>query len=82
MPFSVVLEAMIGKEIFPMTDSKDDGDMLQILANSCIQIVSDSTQNPITANRQNDVSNEVEKRLQNKQKAVTNCLSLSLDHRF
>ncbi|MGR3914737.1 MAG: hypothetical protein OD918_09540 [Gammaproteobacteria bacterium] len=63
LPFSVVVEAMTGKEVLPMTESARDRGMLHVLAESCVRTVASSVRRPFAANRPNDVSAQVEKRL-------------------
>ncbi|MGR3985381.1 MAG: hypothetical protein OD817_09090 [Gammaproteobacteria bacterium] len=63
LPFSVVVEAMTGKEVLPMTESAHDRSLLNALAESCVRMVASSVRRPFAANRPNDVSAQVEKRL-------------------
>lgn len=63
LPFPVVIEAMTGHQVVPYIE-EDDGDLLAALSAACIKTVNDSEQEPIAANRPNDVSAQVEKLLQ------------------
>lgn len=64
LPFGVVVEAMTGHAILPVSDSANDKMLLDALAKACSQTSADSAQSPIVANRPNDVSVQVERRLQ------------------
>jgi len=59
-PFPVVIEAMTGFQVIPYIE-EDDGDLLAVLSAARIKTVNDSEQSPVTANRPNDVSAQVEK---------------------
>ncbi len=63
LPFAVVVEAMTGHAVLPV-DLARDGALLDALAKACAQTVADSLRAPITANRPNDVSVQIERRLQ------------------
>ena len=64
LPFPVVVEAMTGCEIFPMTESARDRALLYALADACAAITAESGTAPYRANRPNDVSVQVEAKLQ------------------
>lgn len=64
LPFSVVVEAMTGCEVLPMTGGARDRALLDALAKSCVRTVASSAAHPFAANRPNDVSAQVERRLQ------------------
>ena len=64
LPFPVVVEAMTEREIFPMTKSKQDRALLSALADACTATVAESVDAPYRANRPNDVSAQVEEKLQ------------------
>lgn len=64
LPLPVVMEAMTGCEIFPMTKRVRDRELLQALAQACVAITADSADAPYQANRPNEVSTQVETRLQ------------------
>ena len=64
LPFPVVVEAMTECEIFPMTKSAQDRALLSALAAACTATVAESVGVPYRANRPNDVSVQVEEKLQ------------------
>lgn len=64
LPFPVILEAMTGHQILPMTDSALDESLLNALASACIRTTKESSQKNFQANRPNDVSVQVERALQ------------------
>lgn len=61
LPFPVVVEAMTGRQVLPAQDCRL---LLQAISASCISIVGESADNPIRANRPNDVSVQVERQLE------------------
>ena len=64
LPFPVVMEAMTGREIFPMTQGAGDLALLSALADACAATTAESAKLPYQANRPNDVSAQVEEKLQ------------------
>ena len=64
LPFPVVVEAMTKCEIFPVGESAHDQSLLSTLAEACTQTVMESQHKAYHANRPNEVSVQVEKRLQ------------------
>lgn len=64
LPFPVVVEAMTGKQILPIINRSEDKKLLESLSAACIAVVADSQNNIIPANRPNDVSVQVESRLE------------------
>jgi len=64
LPFPVVLEAMTGHQILPMTGSARDKSLLNALAAACISTAKKSLRGGFVANRPNDVSVQVERALQ------------------
>ena len=64
LPFSVVVEAMTGHEIFPVDKFGRDQNLLKAVADSCSATVRESVSSPFQANRPNDVSVQVERKLQ------------------
>jgi hypothetical protein len=64
LPFPVVIEAMTGKEVLPVLQRPEDLSLLAKLSQACIEAVVISQQNPIAANRANDVSTLIEKLLE------------------
>ena len=64
LPFPVVVEAMTECEVFPMTKSKQDLVLLSALADACMATVAESVDAPYRADRPNEVSTQVEKKLQ------------------
>ena len=64
LPFPVVMEAMTGCEIIPIQKNQYDKLLLSKLAEACKQTVKESHRHAYQANRPNDVSTQVEKRLQ------------------
>ena len=64
LPFPVVMEAMTGREIFPMTQGANDSALLSALADACTATTAESAESPYRANRPNDVSVQVEEKLQ------------------
>ena len=65
LPFPLVVQAMTDHAVYPIrADAEDDIKLLGILSRSCIAAVAHSRENPITANRPNEVSNRVEQLLQ------------------
>ncbi|MGI9559232.1 MAG: hypothetical protein ACR2NQ_06195 [Thermodesulfobacteriota bacterium] len=65
LPFPVVIEAMTGFQLIPYIE-EDDSNIIDALYESCIDTVQHSEANPITANRPNDVSTQVEDILREK----------------
>lgn len=63
LPFPVVLEAMTGYSILPVVDRPKDWNLLGILSRACIDVVANSKNTVIPANRPNDVSAKVEELL-------------------
>jgi len=63
LPFPVVIEAMTGRAVLPIMNRPEDGALLKALSAACIKIVSESKTATIHANRPNDVSTQVEERL-------------------
>jgi hypothetical protein len=61
LPFPVVVEAMTECKVLPAADCRT---LLRALADSCVAVVAQSASDPIRANRPNDVSAQVERRLQ------------------
>ena len=64
LPFPVVVEAMTECEIFPMTKSAQDRALLSALTAACTATVAESVDAPYRADRPNEVSTQVEKKLQ------------------
>jgi hypothetical protein len=71
LPFPVVVEAMTGKEVLPVTGRPQDMALLKALASACIQAVVASTKSPTTANRPNEVSAQIEDLLSEKLTAAS-----------
>lgn len=63
LPFPVVVEAMTQCQVIPYIE-EDDGNLIYALAGAAQQTIVNSLQDPIAANRPNDVSTQVEKILQ------------------
>ena len=64
LPFPVVVEAMTNCEIFPMSESSQDQGLLFALSRACTATVAESASAPYQANRPNEVSVQVEEKLQ------------------
>ncbi|MCX8089874.1 MAG: hypothetical protein N3I86_02925 [Verrucomicrobiae bacterium] len=64
LPFPVVIEAMTGRQVLPVLNRSKDAALLDKLARACIVVVAGSQSEPFTANRPNDVSTQVEEKLE------------------
>lgn len=64
LPFPVVIEAMTGKQVLPILDRAVDTALLDKLAEACITVVAGSRRKKFGANRPNDVSTQVEGKLE------------------
>jgi hypothetical protein len=64
LPFPVVIEAMTGRQVLPILKRDRDAALLERLAQACIAVVSGSQSQVLKANRPNDVSAQVERRLE------------------
>jgi hypothetical protein len=64
LPFPVVIEAMTGRQVLPILNRPEDRVLLEKLARACMAIVADSRRKTFEANRPNDVSTQVERKLE------------------
>jgi hypothetical protein len=64
LPFPVVIEAMTGRQVLPMLNRPADKALLKNLARACMTIVADARRDAYEANRPNDVSTQVERKLE------------------
>lgn len=69
LPFPVVIEAMTGKQVLPVLKREEDTALLDKLAEACIAVVAGSRREKFEANRPNDVSTQVEEKLEKALKA-------------